>query len=122
VVQRTDPALRDDPSLSDEPPEPTFSELFRDQIVFEVKLFLDGLKDLVLAPGALAAAILGILLRKRRNLPLHFVMRLGHRFEKWLRLYEPLDADDDAAEGAVYGDANRLLRDAERRVRAKRRR
>lgn len=119
MAQRTDPALREDPSLNEEPPEPSFSELLRDLIVFEVKLFLDGLKDIVLAPGALAAAVLGLILRKHRNLPLHFVMRLGNRFEKWLRLYEPLDADD-ADEGKVYGDANRLLRDAERRVRSKR--
>ena len=122
VAQRSDPVLRDDFSPDDEPPEPTASRLLRDLIVFEVKLFLDGLKDLVLAPGAVLAAVLGILLRRRRNMPLHSLMRLGTRFEKWLRLYEPLDSTDDAAEGKVYGDANRLLRDAERRVRSKRRR
>jgi hypothetical protein len=122
VAQRTDPALREDPSLIDESSEPTFSELLRDLIVFEVKLFLDGLKDLVLAPGAVVAAILGLLMRKRRNLPLHTLMRLGARFERWLRLYEPLDSDPDGADGKVYSDANRLLRDAERRVRSKHKR
>lgn len=73
---------------------PTFPEyesrwrLARDLGVFEVKLALDGLKDLVLAPLALAA-VLGdmVMPRETRGVFLRAVIALGERFEHWLNLY-----------------------------------
>ena len=73
---------------------PTFPEydsrwrLARDLGVFEVKLALDGLKDLVLAPLALAA-VLGdmVMPTETRGVFLRAVIGLGERFERWLNLY-----------------------------------
>ena len=74
--------------------EPTFPEygsrwrLARDLGVFELKLALDGLKDLVLAPLALAA-VLGdmVMPTETRGVFLRAVIALGERFERWLNLY-----------------------------------
>lgn len=73
---------------------PTFPEyenrwrLARDLGVFEVKLALDGVKDLVLAPLALAA-VLGdmVMPQETRGVFLRAVIALGERFERWLNLY-----------------------------------
>lgn len=56
--------------------------------VFELKLALDGLKDLVLAPLALGA-LLGDFIISERNRGdfTRWVMRLGERFDSWLNLY-----------------------------------
>lgn len=104
-----------DPDAGDEPP---FSELFRDFIAFEVKLFLDGLKDLALAQGALIAVLFGFLRRRNRGQAFYGLMRLGERFEHWLGLYRPLDEQQD--QDAPFGGANRALREAERRIRSRR--
>ena len=73
---------------------PTFPEyesrwrLARDLGVFEVKLALDGLKDLVLAPLALAAVLGDLAMpRETRGVFLRAVIELGERFERWLNLY-----------------------------------
>lgn len=77
-----------------EPEQPTFPEyrsrwrLVRDLAVFEVKLALDGLKDIVLAPLALAAVVGDMVMpRETRGVFLRAVIALGERFEHWLNLY-----------------------------------
>lgn len=104
----------------DEPDEPPFSEIVRDFVAFEVKLFLDGLKDIVLAPGAVVAVFLGLLRKHDRGAPLRAIMRLGDRFERWLGLYRPLSRHEDELEDAPFGGANRALREAERQIRKRR--
>jgi hypothetical protein len=62
--------------------------LTRDLGVFELKLALDGLKDIVLAPLALAAVLADMMMpAEKRGVFLHAVIRLGERFERWLNLY-----------------------------------
>jgi hypothetical protein len=62
--------------------------LARDVGVFELKLALDGVKDLVIAPLALAAFIADLVMpRDSRGIFLRAVIRIGERFEKWLNLY-----------------------------------
>ena len=61
---------------------------FIDFVVFQVKLAVDGLKDLVLINLSVIAILIDLLSGGRRR-PRRFyaVMRLGHRFDRWLRLY-----------------------------------
>lgn len=73
---------------------PTFPEyesrwkLARDLAVFELKLALDGMKDLVLAPLALAAVVADMVMpAESRGVFLRAVIRIGERFEAWLNLY-----------------------------------
>ena len=56
--------------------------------VFELKLAIDGLKDIVLAPLAVAAVLADMVMpAKSRGMFLRSVIRIGWRFEAWLNLY-----------------------------------
>lgn len=73
---------------------PTFPEyesrwkLARDLGVFELKLAVDGLKDIVLAPLALAAVVADMVMpAESRGVFLRAVIRIGEGFERWLNLY-----------------------------------
>jgi hypothetical protein len=56
--------------------------------VFEVKLAVDGLKDIVLAPLALAAVVADMVMpAETRGVFLRAVIRIGEGFERWLNLY-----------------------------------
>ena len=62
--------------------------IVRDLGVFELKLAVDGLKDLILAPLALAAAVADMVIQaESRGVFLRSVMRIGERFDRWLNLY-----------------------------------
>lgn len=66
--------------------------LVRDLCVFQVKLFLDGVKDIVLSPGAFWVGLLDILLnRSTRGSWFYKLLQLGERFERWLNLFEASD-------------------------------
>ena len=56
--------------------------------VFELKLAIDGLKDIVLAPLAVAAVLADMVMpEESRGIFLRAVIRIGGRFEAWLTLY-----------------------------------
>lgn len=62
--------------------------LARDVGVFEAKLAVDGLKDFILAPLALAAFIADMVIpAETRGVFLRAVLTLGERFDRWLNLY-----------------------------------
>ncbi len=109
-------SLRDDDALDE---GPSLGSVFRDFIAFEVKLFVDGLKDVILAQGAVLAMFAAFFHRRDRGAPLRALMRLGERFERWLRLYEPVSASTEPEDDelAALKDANRIVRAAERRMR-----
>lgn len=81
-------------TLDDLPHErvPSRWELIRDLLVFQGKLFIDGVRDLVMAPLSLFAATLD-LLGVGRNAGLHFyeAVRAGRRTESWINLFEAAD-------------------------------
>jgi hypothetical protein len=62
--------------------------LLRDVLVFQLKLMVDALRDLVMSPIALAAAFLDLLL-SRQQPPRFFLamLRLGRRTEIWIDLW-----------------------------------
>jgi len=63
-------------------------KLARDLGVFELKLALDGVKDLILAPLALAAVVADMVMpAESRGIFLRAVIRIGEGFERWLNLY-----------------------------------
>jgi hypothetical protein len=62
--------------------------LARDLAVFQAKLLVDGLKDLVLAPVSLVAALVGVLLhRDDPGRPFYALLRWGHGFDRWVNLF-----------------------------------
>lgn len=96
--------------------------LLRDFIAFELKLLVDGFKDVMLAQLALLITVIELLfLRGRRGRLFYGLMKIGARFDRWLGLYEPhgrATSADDPDDGltARLGHANRILRDAEERI------
>lgn len=78
------------PSISDD--AQSRSTIIRDVLIFQVKLWLEGFKDLVLMPLSLGAALIDLLFRGgKKPGTLYSVMRLGDRFERWVHLYAALD-------------------------------
>ncbi|HEX2187982.1 MAG TPA: hypothetical protein VHG51_03740 [Longimicrobiaceae bacterium] len=67
-----------------DPPVPSRGALLRDVLIFQVKLGLDGLKDLVLSPASIAAAVVDFVFRTRL---FYVVLRVGERFDLWLNLF-----------------------------------
>lgn len=96
--------------------------LLRDFIAFELKLLVDGFKDVMLAQLALLITVIELLfLRGRRGRLFYGLMTIGARFDRWLGLYEPHSGatpleDSDESLAARLGHANRILRDAEQRI------
>lgn len=91
--------------------------LFRDLAVFQGKLLLDGIKDLVLGPVSLIAAGLGLVFnRDDPGRSFYQVMRMGRGFDRWVDLFgehrraqaalppapgDPTASEARAAEGMV---------------------
>ena len=62
--------------------------LARDLLSFQIKLFVDGLKDLVLAPVSLVAGLYGIFAdRKTPGRSFYQVLEAGRRFDHWVDLF-----------------------------------
>ncbi len=62
--------------------------LFRDVAAFQVKLIIDGVKDLVLGPVSLVAAAIGVVShRDDPGRPFRSVLRLGLAFDRWVNLF-----------------------------------
>ena len=70
-------------------------ELFRNSVVFQLKLMVDGFRDLVLLPISLVATLLG-LLRGGDEPEREFnrVLDLGRDTERWINLFGRADEAD----------------------------
>lgn len=81
---------------------PTRGVLMRDLFLFQIKLFLDSLKDFVLLQASAYAAIVDLLfIRRTRGRCFYTVLRWSERADLWLNLY-------GAASGA-QGDRDGLF-------------
>jgi len=78
------------------------SVVLRDLLLFQMKLWLDGLKDIVLSPLSIVACVLDVLFRRTDQSSLFYgVMRLGERFDLWLNLYAPAKRADASPDGLL---------------------
>ena len=69
------------------------SRLLRDLVVLQIKLMADALRDIVVSPVALVAALIGLLSGKPAATGLFYdVVRFGRRTEKWI---DPFSAGGD---------------------------
>ena len=80
----TDPQVNDTAGASRNPR----TDLVRDAAVLQIKLLVDGLRDALLIPLSLVAALLG-LLRGGPDCDREFrrVIKLGRRSERWINLF-----------------------------------
>jgi hypothetical protein len=87
--------------------------IIRDLIIFQVKLLLDGVKDVVLSPLSIVAAGLDIISpTRKRGKRLYTVLTLGERFDRWLNLFnvsERAAAHEEGLFGASRAGADTLL-------------
>jgi len=70
------------------------SEVIRDTIVLQLKLIVDGLRDLMLMPVVLFAAIAGLILhREQPGRYIYRVLSYGKISEKWIGLFDEASKD-----------------------------
>lgn len=98
--------------------------VLRDVIVFQAKLLVDGLRDLLLSPVSIFAALIDLLVPgddggKR----FYGVVRFGRRTERWINLFGAADRQDPdtPASGVdvLLEELEGLMRDPERRDEAR---
>jgi hypothetical protein len=88
---------------------PGRQQLLRDLVVLQIKLFLDGLRDILLSPVALVAGLYGLLVGRPPATGLFYdVIRFGRRTERWI--------DPFSAGGAAEGEAERGLDEVLKRI------
>lgn len=89
--------------------------VFRDVVVFQVKLLVDGLRDLLLSPVSIFAALVDLLVPGddggRR---FYAVVRFGRRTEQWINLF---GAGDRHVPGVSPKGVDVLLEELERLMR-----
>ncbi len=87
--------------------------ILRDLLIFQTKLAMDGMKDIVLAPASSLAALLDVAFPGReRGHRFYAVMRIGERFDRWLSLFAVADkasAQEDGLFGASRAGTASLL-------------
>ena len=77
--------------------------VLRDLMIFQLKLMLDSVKDLVLSPLAFIAAGVDILFPTEvAGQRFYFLMRLGERFDSWLSLFGAAE-NADGNRGGLFG-------------------
>lgn len=94
--------------------------VFRDVIVFQGKLLVDGLRDLVLSPVSLVAALVDLVVPgddggKR----FYAVVRFGRRTEEWINLFGAADHGnpdvDPQGVDVLVAQLENIVRDEHRR-------
>lgn len=74
--------------------------VLRDLTIFQAKLMLDGVKDLVLAPLAIVAAATDLMWPGERvGHRFYGVVIIGERFDRWLNLFGAADHATAAGDG-----------------------
>jgi hypothetical protein len=87
--------------------------IFRDVVIFQIKLFLDGVKDIILSPLSIIAAAADVISPTDRvGKRFYHVMLIGERMDKWLNLFgaaEHADPGEDGLFGASVAGSNTML-------------
>ncbi len=93
------------------------SRLIRHAVVLQLKLVLEGLKDVLLGPVALLALAVDLLVRRKRDGRLFYeVLRGGERFEDFLNLYGALPERRESDEPPTSPTIDRFIEKAERQI------
>lgn len=96
---------------------------FRDFLIFQLKLLLDGAKDVVVFNLSIGAMVLDFIAgRGRRPRLFYSVVRMSERWDLWLNLHSAMDRleegdSDDGLFGASEAGSDSLLGQIEKAVR-----
>jgi hypothetical protein len=93
--------------------------ILRDLVIFQVKLFLDGMFDVVLSPVAVVAAVFEFVFGgPRRGRVFYAILRIGEKVDLWLNLYgASRRADADGLFGGSRAGSDSLLGEVEQLLR-----
>ena len=90
------------------PPSPQWM-LIRDLAVLQVKLLIDGFRDLVLLPASIIAAVISLMNRTdgKPGPQFYSLLVVGKQSELWINLFGALkSAPDDLDHSAAFGGAD----------------
>ena len=98
-----------EPLPENEPEQPPVWTLVRDAAVLQVKLIVDGLRDLLLVPASLVAALVSVA-RTTDGKPgdeFYRLVSVGKQSERWINLFGALrNAPDHVVEEYQFGAAD----------------
>ncbi|MEM6818804.1 MAG: hypothetical protein AAF578_08425 [Pseudomonadota bacterium] len=99
-------------------PSVSKGQLVRDLIVFQFKLFIDGLRDVILIPVSLVAGILS-LLKPGRDAGAEFyeVVTFGKQTERSINLFEAADRMQTSSDNDQIPELDGLVSDVENYMR-----
>jgi hypothetical protein len=119
MQRHRDDASRSGTGRSEARPGVSRGVIIRDLIIFQVKLFLDGFVDVILAPVAIAAAVVEVVFGgERRGRFFYAILRLGEKADLWLNLYGATrEADADGLFGGSKAGSKTLLGELEMQLR-----
>lgn len=112
-----------EPRTMSERPEvvPSRWKLIRDVAVFQLKLFLDGLRDVLLVPVSLGIAALDLLgVGPRPGRQFYDLLRAGRKSEEWIDLFgaseerDALPSPDEGMDSLVHRMERLVVREYER--------
>jgi len=92
--------------------EPGRSVVFRDMLVFQFKLIVDGVLDLVLLPVSVIVGLISLLKPgPKAGSQFYDLLRLGRRGERWINLFgvEPRDGAPTDEEKVATRDLDDLV-------------
>ena len=76
-------------------------QFFRDVLVFQVKLALDAMRDVILVPVSIGAALLDLVSSgKRTGQNFYRVFAMGKRTDIWINLFDTYGNPDESPEAA----------------------
>ncbi|MGD2133460.1 MAG: hypothetical protein PVI23_11755 [Maricaulaceae bacterium] len=113
--------METEPHEADPRPAPDRATLIRDVVLFQFKLVADGVRDIVLSPLSIIAAIIS--LAKSNPHPgteFYDLLRVGRRTDRWInlfgaagRVHGPSDEDgaDDPDIDKIAGEVERVVVD-----------
>jgi len=94
--------------------------LIRDFLIFWLKLFLDGFKDVFLLQASIVAVVVDLFFGGNRKRVFYKVMQLGERIDLWLNLHGAIKKGEESGDGLFGGSragSDTLLGQIEQAVR-----
>lgn len=91
-------------------------QVFRDVLVFQFKLLIDGLRDAILIPVSLIAALFGLITNSSHpGQPFYRVVAWGKSTEQWINLFG-MSEHNEEERGFPVRPLDQVIQDLERSV------
>ncbi len=88
--------------------------LARDIATLQVKLVVDGFRDVLLVPASLVVGLISLFGRgERTGEEFYSLLRLGKRSEKWINLFGAANRDREAGSSTEGEDIDRMVQRVE---------